>query len=392
MATKGVYKEISGSVVASTRPGLPINGGYSELETNSTTNEKAVHGSFIAGEEVSSAYSARAREEELAESLAKTGERVDTSVSFFATTQSSSTAQSETLAVEMEPLDIFDLGVSETNTGQTDVSKVEAHLDSKEESASTLASTSMFEELHRKEYSEDNLTETTVTAEGKEGFDPEPTQEEHKIAKIETTVQVEQEQMDSTSGKQKEQLVIGLDFGTTYSGVAYGFTSSPESEPICIQDWPGRAGRELVKVPTVVRYHDDGSFQWGYEIEETSAEKLEGIKLLLDPDQLQQTFALNLAGTKAALKKLEKSAVDIAADFIGAIYKHAIAKIVESWPRDYIEGLERVFVLSVPAIWSDRAKDLTRMVTTLSLSYLRLAANTTCFRPLNVQVSSPFRL
>ncbi|KAI9768127.1 MAG: hypothetical protein M1839_004184 [Geoglossum umbratile] len=162
----------------------------------------------------------------------------------------------------------------------------------------------------------------------------------------------------SAGNQQRELLVIGLDFGTTYSGIAYAFSSmSLESDPTCITDWPGREGQGLGKVPTVMRYADDGSFSWGYEIEQTSKEKLEGIKLLLDPDQSRQTYALSLLNTTTSLRKLGKSAIDVAADYIDAIYKHAIANIEKTYPHEFIKGVQKEFVLSVPAIWSDRARD-----------------------------------
>ena len=35
----------------------------------------------------------------------------------------------------------------------------------------------------------------------------------------------------------EDQLIIGLDFGTTFSGIAYAFPNS--KNPISILDWPG---------------------------------------------------------------------------------------------------------------------------------------------------------
>lgn len=40
----------------------------------------------------------------------------------------------------------------------------------------------------------------------------------------------------STSG---DQLVIALDFGTTFSGIAYAFNNSAKPNLISIVDWPG---------------------------------------------------------------------------------------------------------------------------------------------------------
>lgn len=52
----------------------------------------------------------------------------------------------------------------------------------------------------------------------------------------------------------------------------------------------------------------------------------------------------------------------IPADFIGAIYQHALCEISTTVPKDYFESCVKEFVVTVPAIWSDLAKDATRKV------------------------------
>ncbi len=36
-----------------------------------------------------------------------------------------------------------------------------------------------------------------------------------------------------------DRLIIGLDFGTTFSGIAYSFAKGNNPEPVSILDWPG---------------------------------------------------------------------------------------------------------------------------------------------------------
>ena len=36
-----------------------------------------------------------------------------------------------------------------------------------------------------------------------------------------------------------DQLIIALDFGTTFSGIAYAFPNSEKSDLFSIVDWPG---------------------------------------------------------------------------------------------------------------------------------------------------------
>lgn len=64
-------------------------------------------------------------------------------------------------------------------------------------------------------------------------------------------------------------------------------------------------------------------------------------------------------------KALPKDPIDVAADFIGAIYKHALDVIESSTVQGYFQLCEKDFVLSVPAVWSDKAKDLTLKVSSI---------------------------
>ncbi|KAL9040435.1 MAG: hypothetical protein Q9214_004487 [Letrouitia sp. 1 TL-2023] len=81
-----------------------------------------------------------------------------------------------------------------------------------------------------------------------------------------------------------DKLIIGLDFGTTYSGVAYVFSTKPD-QVYTITEWPGAKGRSVPKTPSTIQYSDLKTFQWGYELDRSVEEKIEGIKLLLDPYQ-----------------------------------------------------------------------------------------------------------
>ncbi len=169
----------------------------------------------------------------------------------------------------------------------------------------------------------------------------------------------------------ENKLVIGLDFGTTYSGVAYLFTGTEKPESIAITDWPGVPGANRPKVPTLIRYDNSSErpYTWGYELESShDVNKIVGIKLLLDPDHPKPLYVPQ-SNTKAELQNLGKSAVDVAADYIATIYKHALSKIEAAWPEEYIKKLPKKFILSVPAVWSDKAKNSTMEVSNLSLPY-----------------------
>lgn len=88
---------------------------------------------------------------------------------------------------------------------------------------------------------------------------------------------------------------------------------------------------------------------------------MHGVKLLLDPDQAMPDY-LPVSSFTNDRKALPKDPVDVAADFIGAVYKHALSVIESSGVKDYFQLCEKEFILSVPAVWSDKAMDLTLKV------------------------------
>lgn len=125
---------------------------------------------------------------------------------------------------------------------------------------------------------------------------------------------------------------------------------------------PGLEGFRQPKVPTLVLYDEQDStkFKWGGQVDWRNP-AIHGVKLLLDPDQPKPTYLPN-SSFKKDRKALPKDPVDVAADFIGAIYKHALSKIEASLVREYFNACTKEFILTVPAVWSDKAKDLTLKV------------------------------
>ena len=104
-------------------------------------------------------------------------------------------------------------------------------------------------------------------------------------------------------------------------------------------------------------------FKWGYELDRVVEEKIVGIKLLLDPDQDRPFYdPSSSTSTKVEIKKLSKAPIDIVSDYFKAIYQHALSKIASKVGKGYLDMLDKQFVLSVPAVWSDKAKDHTLKV------------------------------
>ncbi|KAL4960015.1 Hsp70 family protein [Aspergillus stella-maris] len=149
------------------------------------------------------------------------------------------------------------------------------------------------------------------------------------------------------------KLVVGLDFGTTFSGIAYSVGGSLEDIEVHAQ-WPGGCNRTSVKVPSDISYGEKG-IQWGYQVG-PFAEACRGVKLLLD--ERQDVKWPPSIDSRKLLRRLHKDAVQVTADFL----RQLIGQTEEVLHRRLglkMQELDLQYVLTVPAVWSDKAKDAT---------------------------------
>ncbi|KAF7137054.1 hypothetical protein CNMCM5793_006905 [Aspergillus hiratsukae] len=114
------------------------------------------------------------------------------------------------------------------------------------------------------------------------------------------------------------RIVVGIDFGTTYSGVAWALQSSPDDVEV-IKTWPGARNRTTPKVPTTISY-ENGKFLWGYQTP-MFGEVVCGIKLLLDPTQ--EIDYRPAVKSKEILAKYDKQPLDAARDYLQLLVNSA---------------------------------------------------------------------
>ncbi|RAL05412.1 Hsp70 family protein [Aspergillus ibericus CBS 121593] len=161
-------------------------------------------------------------------------------------------------------------------------------------------------------------------------------------------------------------IVVGLDFGTTFSGsahvqkastihidgtrIAWAFKGSTDNIEV-MSTWPGGGNRTSVKVPSVVSYKTQPS-TWGYQVR-TFTEAFHGIKLLLDEDQ-ETKYTPSLV-SKELLQKYDTDAVQVTADYIRHLVRHA-QETLERRLGVAAKTMDMRFVLTVPAVWGDKAK------------------------------------
>ncbi|KAK5112136.1 hypothetical protein LTR62_004479 [Meristemomyces frigidus] len=171
-----------------------------------------------------------------------------------------------------------------------------------------------------------------------------------------------------------DRLVVGVDFGTTYSGVAAAYSATPDDIDI-IKTWPGGNGITSDKVPTEIAYEPTSepppispldsptdalppkTVRWGFQFkpEET---RLRCIKLFLDRNQKLPHFVSPL-DTAAQLRKCDRTVMDAVSDYLTRIYEHTMETLNRRYGESFVSSTKVEFVLTVPAVWSDAAKNAT---------------------------------
>ncbi|RPB14079.1 actin-like ATPase domain-containing protein [Morchella conica CCBAS932] len=158
------------------------------------------------------------------------------------------------------------------------------------------------------------------------------------------------------------RLKVGVDFGTTFSGVAWNFTGAQE-DVIIIREWPGhrwlQALRSSDKVPSEIVYDSLGEVsKWGFQIK-TGEERLAWIKLLLEPTKYISNNRTINSTRSLIFDQNTKEPVDVVADYLTCLRKHAIHCIQNTYGKAFVDATPIDYILTVPAIWSDNAKELT---------------------------------
>ncbi|KAF3931474.1 hypothetical protein ABW19_dt0204232 [Dactylella cylindrospora] len=151
----------------------------------------------------------------------------------------------------------------------------------------------------------------------------------------------------------RHKIVVGLDFGTTYSGLAFADTTPGEPQISIIQNWPTCGNRAISQVPTEIAYTPDQAtqFSWGYDIQ-ANLTILKWFKLFLEYTDDEIKTMCDLPPGKTIL--------DITSDFLGALYRHAMEQLYLQRGRAVMEITQVDFVLTIPAVWNEQACFRTR--------------------------------
>ncbi|KAG9229232.1 hypothetical protein BJ875DRAFT_489111 [Amylocarpus encephaloides] len=161
------------------------------------------------------------------------------------------------------------------------------------------------------------------------------------------------------------EFLIAVDFGTTFSAVAYANTLTPDKRSVI------KLGERIqgVKAPTVLKYDNggiNGCFKWGFEATQNLriGERVhEWFKLGLCP----KTKGTRTTGTEfqerfpsmTALPPVnEEQCKKLVTDYLASLRYYMDEHLKKTFQEN--SRIPRKYILTVPAMWTNKAKKATR--------------------------------
>ncbi|KAI1424734.1 hypothetical protein F5Y12DRAFT_796754 [Xylaria sp. FL1777] len=166
-------------------------------------------------------------------------------------------------------------------------------------------------------------------------------------------------QIDSDSA-----IVIGIDFGTTFTGVAYSYIRAGsrgpgDINPVPITLWPApssnQAHSDTPKVPSQISYAPSDIITWGHQARDEQGGICWSKLLLLDEGNLQLHLknSDHIKQARQRVQRAGKDAVTVISDFLVRVWAHALDIIIRAWGRQFVSTHPFHVVVTVPAIWQD---------------------------------------
>ncbi|KAF8853277.1 Hsp70 family protein-like protein [Acephala macrosclerotiorum] len=167
-------------------------------------------------------------------------------------------------------------------------------------------------------------------------------------------------------GGPRHKIILGIDYGTTFSGVSYVTTDKCDIQDInLVTNWPGTdAG--LWKAPTRIAYALENLGmrlnRWGFEVD-PDHKSYSWTKLQLDanarPSDYDDPSLTRLSGQIMMALPSFRDAAGVCEDFLRELYIHT-NRILRKEIDDYtVENTVVECWITLPAIWSEEAKHAT---------------------------------
>ncbi|OJJ58314.1 hypothetical protein ASPSYDRAFT_1179147 [Aspergillus sydowii CBS 593.65] len=170
--------------------------------------------------------------------------------------------------------------------------------------------------------------------------------------------------------RDRHKIIVGVDYGATFTGelpsvMAMDTRGKTIDDIVLIKSWPGRARHTetVLKTFSRIAYATDnnGKHRWGYQVERGMM-SYSWTKLLLDRGTPLTSYDAALEGAVAiGMFRLpeDKDAVQVASDFLSGVYEHILTTIAKQITEEALKLTPLEFWFTVPAIWSDEAKNST---------------------------------
>ncbi|KAM3566714.1 hypothetical protein ARSEF4850_000365 [Beauveria asiatica] len=162
---------------------------------------------------------------------------------------------------------------------------------------------------------------------------------------------------------QQPDIVVSIDFGTTFTGVGW---KAPRTPIQVINDWPGSGDRGERKVPTKLIYNADGTLSsWGYLCAEdddldyqanggqpAGKTRCEFFKMFVDSENLVAAQEQGVAQAPKTIEEARKHATD----YLKQVYYHIKRCIEVQVGLGFVAGgwanMAVSFLFSVPTTWT----------------------------------------
>ncbi|KAK3935666.1 hypothetical protein QBC46DRAFT_461963 [Diplogelasinospora grovesii] len=148
-------------------------------------------------------------------------------------------------------------------------------------------------------------------------------------------------------------VAVGIDFGTTFSGVAWAYSEEP-MDIHTVKAWPSQhpRSRDEDQVPS---QYDPNTGKWGYEVT-PDLDPVKWFKLLLltasnIPEDIRA--AQPLVHAREKLRAAGLTAIDVIIRYLRKLWEHAYAQIRT---RIDVDNLPLKVAITIPAIWPMEAR------------------------------------
>ncbi|KPM41605.1 hypothetical protein AK830_g4982 [Neonectria ditissima] len=153
----------------------------------------------------------------------------------------------------------------------------------------------------------------------------------------------------------EDAIIIGIDFGTTFSGVAWAYSRDPDDIAL-VSSWNSELNHcsDVEKAPTHVHYgHRNEATTWGYGVP-TDKNPLRWFKLLLLDEKdvpKEVSTSSQLYEARRLMTDANKEPIEVIGCFLRNLWNHCIDSIKRSIGAELLQGCRFHVVITMPAIW-----------------------------------------